>query len=191
MYDLRFSWRWLWRITYSGRLHHVALIGTDVSEERSAWIIKVTRFGELVVTAIFVPSSPILVTLMVEARRSTETSVLTRVTRRNIPDDSILRSHLRENLKSYIENTVFRKLDLFPFSGAFAILDLSNKISTTLCILVSGLCVRCHNFKLHIIFLSPCDVVWCQMFIIAEHSYQTTSLQRGRTNKTGPELSNS
>jgi hypothetical protein len=60
----------------------------------------------LLVTASVVPSSPTLVTLMKETLSSSETSVLTRATRRNIPEDAILHSHCRENPKSYIN--VFR-----------------------------------------------------------------------------------
>jgi hypothetical protein len=79
----------------SGILHRVSLVRTDVSEELSASIIKVTRISELgttlalLVTVNVVPSSPILVTLMMEVLIFSETTDLTRATRRNIPEDGI------------------------------------------------------------------------------------------------------
>jgi precorrin-6B methylase 2 len=95
-------------------LRRVALVRTDVSEEHSASFIRVIIVGELgttlavtsnyqvfirsvrrlLVTASAVPSSLILVTLMKEAPGSSETSALTRATRRDTSEDTILlRTH--------------------------------------------------------------------------------------------------
>jgi hypothetical protein len=84
-------------------IRRVAVVKTDVSEQRIASTVFLRRVLRLLVTTD-VPRSPILVTLVMEAIRSSETSVL-RATRRNAPEDCILHSHRRENLKSYIALT--------------------------------------------------------------------------------------
>jgi hypothetical protein len=106
----------------SGMLRRMVLVRTDVSEEFSASFIRITRIGELgttlavtsnrrtlvflrsvrrlLVTASVVHSSQTFVTLMKEELSSSETSVLKRAIRHNIPEDIILNSkclvfHLR------------------------------------------------------------------------------------------------
>jgi hypothetical protein len=78
-----------------GMLCHVALVRTDISEKYKVFLCSMRR---LLVTAN-IPSSPTLVTLMMEALSSTEMSVLTRALWHNISEDS-LHSYCRENLKS-------------------------------------------------------------------------------------------
>jgi hypothetical protein len=72
----------------SGTLRCVALVRANVPKELGTSIIRVTRIGELGMLAIHqllvmskvVPSSLILVNLIMEALSSSETLVLTRAT---------------------------------------------------------------------------------------------------------------
>jgi hypothetical protein len=83
-------------------LCHVALVRSDVSEECSSSIIRMTScMLRLLVTADVVPSSQIFVTLMMEEICSSEMLVLTRATWWKLPEDGILHNHSRENLRSY------------------------------------------------------------------------------------------
>jgi hypothetical protein len=101
----------VWRMVASGMLCRVALVRTDVLEELSASNIRMPRIGELGTMLVVTSNrhthatSQILVTLMKEALSSSETSVLTRITRCNIPEDTILHSHRSEHLKSYRKRT--------------------------------------------------------------------------------------
>jgi phage-related holin len=72
----------------------VALVGPDDSEERIASIIRVTDISSQRASfgcyCYVVPSSPIIVTLVMETILSSETSIVTRATRLYILEDGIL-----------------------------------------------------------------------------------------------------
>jgi hypothetical protein len=101
----------------------VALVGKDVAEERINSIIRVEKtfmflFSVflLLVSANVVPSSPILVTLMMEAVRSSEMSVHTRAIRCNIPKDDVLQ------VKFLITEDECSKKTHHPYSTMFKVL---------------------------------------------------------------------
>jgi hypothetical protein len=89
----------------SGMLSRVALVKIEISEELSAYVFRVRRIGDLgtylyffiasFVSYAYIHSSSILVTPIMEALSSSETSVLTRATRRNVPENAVLHFELR------------------------------------------------------------------------------------------------
>jgi hypothetical protein len=100
-------------------LRRVALVRTDVSEEISASFIRVTRISELETKLAVASNRRTLRRNNIwepygfrNNRRPSETSVLTRSTRHNIPEDGFVHSHRREHLKYYnmklcVESCVF------------------------------------------------------------------------------------
>jgi hypothetical protein len=77
-------------------LPRVVLVRTDVSEERIVSIMKVTRIGELGTTLAVTRNRSILKgtanVVSSSLIRSSETSLLTRVSERNIPENGILQN---------------------------------------------------------------------------------------------------
>jgi hypothetical protein len=78
------------------------LVWTDFSEGRIASIFRVDKSSSEEPLAHAGSSLADFSTLKMEVIRPSETSVHTRSTRRQIPEDDILHSHRRENLKSYM-----------------------------------------------------------------------------------------
>jgi hypothetical protein len=77
----------------------------DVTGIEDCSLVALVSVLQLLVTVNIVHGLLIHYTPMMVVIRSSETSVLTRATRRHIPEDDIFESHRRENFKSYIALT--------------------------------------------------------------------------------------
>jgi hypothetical protein len=117
-------------------LHRVAVVKTDVSEEFSASIIRV-NIGELG-TTLAVTSNRRVVALMMGTLNCYETSVLTRATWRNIPEDAIL--HVNMLILS------------FSYTFRFCLIYIYIYIYIYMCVCVCA-CARVRVYVCYVIFI--------------------------------------
>jgi hypothetical protein len=131
---------------HGGDYEECRLLGCD-----AVWFLLFHNIPQLLVT-VNVPSTPILVTLMTEAIRSSEKSVLKRATRRHIPEDDVFQ----------YDRYSGRDLN-FTFSGTRCSDDVLWTVSLFLSL--HSVCQTCHsNMKSRVIAkngvfwdVTPCD----------------------------------
>jgi hypothetical protein len=92
-------------VTQISELETTLAVTSNAEKKYCVILVFLRSMFRLLATANVVSSSPIFVTLMMKAIRSSDMSVLTRATQRNILEDGIIYSHRHENFKSDIALT--------------------------------------------------------------------------------------